>query len=305
MNTVIEADTIPSGAQYSAEEYDDRKWYVRVGRFLRTQANRVAIAAAVLLFLLIFFWPTLFVTIHSGEVGVMYRRFAGGTQTDKLLGEGIKFVPPWDRIYVYNVRVQQIATTLPVLTQEGLTITLDLSIRYHPEIEMVGLLHQRVGPDYPVKVVQPEVESAVRTIMASRPMDDVFGSAQTLIQTIVSESLEQVSQKFVKVDEVLVTKVALPTPVRDVIEGKMVEKEKAEAYEYRLQVAKLEAERLLVEANGIGNYNRVVNATLTPTILTWQGIQATKELATSPNAKTVVIGNRGTDGLPLILGNPQ
>jgi regulator of protease activity HflC (stomatin/prohibitin superfamily) len=305
MNTVIDADSIPSGARYSEEEFEDRRWYVRAGRAIRTQANRVALIAGVLLFLLIFFWPTLFITIHSGEVGVMYRRFAGGTQTDRLLGEGIKFVPPWDRIYIYKVRVQEIKSVLPVLTQEGLSISLDLSIRYHPEIEMVGLLHQRVGEDYALKVVQPEVESAVRTAMAGKPMDEVYGSAQTLIQSIVSESLEQLSQKFIKVDEVLVTQVTLPEAVRNVIEGKMVEKEKAEAYEYRLRVAKLEADRLSVEASGISGYNTVVNASLTPSILQWQGIQATKELATSPNAKTVVIGNSGTGGLPLILGNPQ
>jgi hypothetical protein len=36
-------------------------------------------------------------------------------------------------------------------------------------------------------------------------------------------------------------------------------------------------------------------------VLKWHGIQATQELAKSPNAKVVVIG-AGDAGLPLILG---
>lgn len=303
MSTVIDAaDTLPAGAELCEEELEPpRRWYVRLGRFIRAQGNRVILLLGVLAFLTIFFWSTIFVTINSGEVGVLYKRFGGGTQTDRLLDEGIKFVWPWDKLYIYNVRVQELKGELPVLTQEGLTVKLDISIRYHPEIEMVGLLHQRVGQDYALKVVQPEVYSAIRTIMAANTMNAVYSSAQTLIARIVEESLEQVSQKFIRVDEVLVTQIELPQGIRDMIEEKMVEKEKAASYEFRIQVAEREAARKLIEANGISAYNNVVNASVTPNVLTWHGIQATRELATSPNAKTVVIGRSG-DGLPLILG---
>jgi hypothetical protein len=37
--------------------------------------------------------------------------------------------------------------------------------------------------------------------------------------------------------------------------------------------------------------------------LKWKGIEATRELARSQNAKVVVIG-AGKEGLPIILGNP-
>ena len=303
MSTVIDtADTLPMGSELSEEELEEpRPWYVRVGRFIKAQGNRVMLIIGILLFLLIFFWSTVFVTINAGEVGVLYKRFGGGTQTDRLLGEGIKFVWPWDKLFIYNVRVQELKNELPVLTQEGLTVKLDISIRYHPELEMVGLLHQRVGQDYAIKVVQPEVFSAIRTIMAANTMNVVYSSAQTLIARIVEESLEQVSQKFVRVDEVLVTQVELPESIRQIIEEKMVEKEKAASYEFRMQVAEREAARKVTEANGINTYNTIVNASMTPAVLTWHGIQATKDLALSPNAKTVVIG-RSADGLPLILG---
>ena len=46
----------------------------------------------------------------------------------------------------------------------------------------------------------------------------------------------------------------------------------------------------------------VAELRITPDMLRWQGIVATRELATSNNAKTVVVGS-GKDGLPLILGD--
>jgi hypothetical protein len=44
----------------------------------------------------------------------------------------------------------------------------------------------------------------------------------------------------------------------------------------------------------------VLNSSLTPNLLAWKGVEVTRDLVKSGNAKTVVIGN-GPNGLPLIL----
>ena len=114
------------------------------------------------------------------------------------------------------------------------------------------------------------------------------------------EVLEQASRNYVHIDEVVVRHIELPKAVRDRIEAKLIEKETAEAYEYRLKIATAEAERLRIEAGGLATYNNLVGASLTPNVLQWEALQATKELAKSPNAKTIIIGRTG-DGLPIIL----
>lgn len=272
----------------------------RLWRFIRNQSNRVLLITGVLLFGLAYFWPAIFVTIDSGEVGVMYRRFAGGTVTDRLLGEGLRFVPPWDKLFVYNVRLQEIRHSMSVLTEEGLEIKFDLSIRYRPELELVGLLHQRVGPDYAEKVVVPEVESALRSIAGGQKLDAIYTASQDVVQRVVTEVLEQASRNYVHIDEVVVRHIELPQPVRARIEAKMIEKETAEAYEFRLRIATGEAERQKIEAGGLAVYNGIIGASLSPGVLQWEALQATKELAKSPNAKTIIIG-RTADGLPIIL----
>ena len=71
---------------------------------------------------------------------------------------------------------------------------------------------------------------------------------------------------------------------------------------YRLTREKLEAERKVLEATGIQEYNRLVAGTLTDLTLQYKGIEATLELAKSTNSKVIVIG--GPNGLPIIL-NPD
>jgi len=272
----------------------------RLWRFIRNQSNRVLLITGVLLFGLAYFWPAIFVTIDSGQVGVMYQRFAGGTVTDRLLGEGLRFVPPWDKLFVYNVRLQEIRHSMSVLTEEGLEIKFDLSIRYRPELELVGLLHQRVGPDYAEKVVVPEVESALRSIAGGQKLDTIYTASQDVVQRVVTEVLEQASRNYVHIDEVVVRHIELPQAVRERIEAKMIEKETAEAYEFRLKIATSEAERQKIEAGGLAVYNGIIGASLSPSVLQWEALQATKELAKSPNAKMIIIG-RTADGLPIIL----
>ena len=66
-----------------------------------------------------------------------------------------------------------------------------------------------------------------------------------------------------------------------------------------LQKEKQEAERKRIEAQGISDFQRIVTAGISQQLLEWKGIEATMEIAKSPNAKVVVIGNP-KNGLPVI-----
>ena len=139
--------------------------------------------------------------------------------------------------------------------------------------------------------------------MGQYDAEEIYTTKKGVIQRVVNESLAQVSQRFVKIDNVMITKVDLPAKIEAAIEAKLEIQQQAEAYEFRLKVAEKEAERKFVEAKGIEKYNTTVNASLSDKVLTWQGVRATRELAKSANAKIVVIG--GKDGLPLILNSGQ
>jgi regulator of protease activity HflC (stomatin/prohibitin superfamily) len=107
--------------------------------------------------------------------------------------------------------------------------------------------------------------------------------------------------RFVSVDDVPIERISLPPTIARAIETKLAQQQLDGEYVYRLAVATKEAERKLIEGKGQKAYNELVNSSLTPAMLQWQGIMATEALAKSPNAKVVVVG-AGKSGLPLILG---
>lgn len=268
--------------------------------WLRGAFARFGVVAGVLLFLLIYLTPDILVTVQSGEVGVLFRRLNGGTDTEHVIGEGLTFVAPWDRLFIYNVRVQEARHEMGVLTNDGLHVTLHLSIRYHPERDLVALLHQTVGPDYKDKIVIPEVESVLRTTLGRFGMDQVYGADRGVLQRIISDSLDEVSQKYVSIDDVIVRAVDLPATVNAMIEEKMKQKERLATYAYRLESERKEAERRTIEADGLKRYNEVLASSLTPEILQWRGLEVTRELASSPNSKMLFLGNKEGD-LPILL----
>jgi len=124
------------------------------------------------------------------------------------------------------------------------------------------------------------------------------------LESVLVCSLSYVEDRYVIIDDVLVRAVELPATVRQSIENKVTLSENEKAYEFRLGLEKKEAERKAIEAQGIKQYQDIIKQSLTPDLLRWQGIQATRDLAASPNAKTVVIG-AGKDGMPLILGGDR
>lgn len=271
-----------------------------VEKIIREYTSLMIVTVLVLLFFVIYFWNSIFITIQAGEGGVLYRRFFGGTVVDKVYPEGFHVIAPWDTMTRYNVRYQVIHHEMNALSQKGMRIGIILTIRYKPEYRLLGVLHQNVGPDYPAKIVTPEAEAVIRKIIGEFDAEEVYATKRALIQRIVNEAVAQIAQRYVRIDDMLITRVELPETIRKAIEAKLEERELTLAYEFKLEKEKKEAERKKIEAGGYHEYNSIVDASLTDKILAWRGIQATLELARSNNAKVVIIGS-GRNGLPLIL----
>jgi len=270
----------------------------RLGRAI---VSLLLLFALVLLIVLIVFWSRIVITIMPGEAGVHYQRFLGGTMADFVYPEGIHLIPPWDYMYIYDVRVNTIQHSFDVLTNRGLPIHLDLAIRYQPEYEMVGVLHQKVGPDYLQKIVIPQSESVLRREIGQHNPEDIYTNKEGILSTIISLALEEMSQKYVNVDDIIIRKMSLPSAVKSAIEQKLVYEQQEKSYDFLLEKEQREAQRKEIEASGIREYQRIVKETLDDKLLTWQGINATLSLAESNNTKVVVIGS-GENGLPIILG---
>ncbi|HWA08526.1 MAG TPA: prohibitin family protein [Opitutaceae bacterium] len=254
------------------------------------------------LFLVAFFWNRIFIKVDAGEAGVLYRLFGGGTVTDQPpYGEGLHVIFPWNKMFIYNARVQQVADDFTVLSQDGLAIHVEVSIRYRPQYEFLGKLHKDVGYDYVDKVVKPEIQAQFRFVLGQYKPDEIYTSQGFIVQTVVQGALAEISERYILLDDLLLKSVTLPRPVAESIESKLRAQQLAQEFDYRLATETKEAQRKKIEAEGIRNFQDTITGSgISEQFLRFKGIEATLELAKSPNAKIVIIGG-GDDRLPLIL----
>ncbi|MEO5332751.1 MAG: prohibitin family protein [Magnetococcus sp. YQC-5] len=251
-----------------------------------------------------FIWPHIFITIHAGEAGVLYRRFAGGTVLDRVYAEGFWMIFPWNVMTIYDIRVQAIKHDFTVLSADGLPIHLMLLIRFQPEYDTLAVLHQRVGPDYVAKIVVPTVESVIRKSIGRFRQDEIYQTKKGILASIVLLAIQEAGRKYVHMDDVIIRTIELPASIQQAIENKLVYEQELASYEFRLRKEAQEKSRKEIEAQGIQTYQKIIAQSLDENILHWHGIEATKALANSANAKVVVIGS-GKSGLPLIGSIPM
>ena len=244
-------------------------------------------------------------TINSGEVGVLYKTFGGGVVTNQPpLGEGFHVIAPWNKVFVYNVRQQELLEReMLVLSANGLEIRLDASVLYQPTAATVGFLHQTRGQDYLTSVIMPAIRSATRSVVGRYTPEQLYSTKRDAIQSeIYDETKKIVEPQYIQLNAVLVRDVTLPPTIKTAIESKLKQEQESLEYEFRLVTAAKEAEKQIIEAKGKADANRILSASLNDQILQDKGIEATIKLSESPNSKVIIIGG-GKSGMPIILGN--
>ncbi len=251
----------------------------------------------------LFFWPFFVVTVHAGEAGVEWSRFQGGTILDRVYPEGTHLINPFNKFFVYNIRKQTVSHEMTALTVNGLPVQISLSIRYQPEYQFLPVLHQRIGPDYLNVIVLPEVEAVIRNVIGRFTPEELFTTQGGVLERLVVGAFTAVGKNFITLDNVVVRRITLPQNLTSAIEAKLTQEQLMLEYDFRLNREQREAERKAIEARGIEQYNRTVTASLGENLLRWEGIRATRDLATCTNSKVIVIGS-GRGGLPVIL-NPE
>ncbi len=245
------------------------------------------------------------VTIGSGERGVLYETLGSGVVTDEPpLGEGFHIIAPWNKVFVYNVRQQELfEREMSVLSSNGLEIKLDASVLYQATTETVAKLHQTRGEDYLQSVIIPAIRSATRSVVGRYTPEQLYSTKRDAIQKEIFEETKKILEpQYIQLNSVLVRDVTLPPTIKEAIERKLKQEQESLEYEFRLVTADKEAQKQRIEAQGKADANRILSASLTDKILQDKGIEATIKLSESPNSKVIVIGS-GDSGMPIILGN--
>ena len=261
------------------------------------------------LFIVLGIASTSVIQINPGEIGV--KILFGNIQKD-VLGSGLHFVNPLLEIQKIDVKTLNYTMSgvndegnkagddaIRVLTSDGLEVTIDLTVLYRVVAADAPKLLRETGNDYKDKIVRPITRTKIRDNAVYYQAVDLFGNKRDEFQQRIYKSIESDFQKRgLMLEQLLVRNITLPNSVKASIESKINAEQDAKKMEFVLQKEQQEAERKRVEAQGIADYQRIINTGLTAQQLQYEQIKAMKELSLSTNAKVIVLGKGNS---PLIL----
>ncbi len=237
--------------------------------------------------------------VGTGHVGVLT---LFGRVTGERLGEGIHLINPLKTNNEMSIQTQTLKESANVPSSEGLMMSLDTSLIYHLNPDRATEVFRKIGADYENLVVEPTLRSAIREATASHSANALYtGEREMVAKQIYDQLTSELNKRGLTVENVLLRDIQLPATLKAAIEAKQQAEQESLAMNFRLQKETQEAQRKRIEAAGVRDFQQIVAQGITPSLLEWKGIEATENLAKSPNSKVVVIGNN-KNGLPLILG---
>jgi prohibitin 1 len=290
-------DTSPLGGRMTntGKTFDVGGSFSGMPGFALFRSRLLKIAAVVLILFLLVASVT---SIPTGNVGVLT---LFGRVTGDILGEGIHLINPLKSVQKLSVQTQSVKESANTPSNEGLMLALDTSLLFRLDRAKAAQVYQTVGENYAEKIVEPTLRAAIRASTSSHSANALYTNARELVQQQIQEELTtQLAARGVIVEAVLLRDVQLPAMLKSSIEAKQQAEQDALRMSFILQKEKQEAERKRIEAQGIADFQKIVAQGISPQLLEWKGIEATEKLATSNNAKVVIVGNP-KNGLPLVL----
>lgn len=238
-----------------------------------------------------------FTVIPAGNVGVVD---FFGTVSENTLKSGINFVNPLARVVKMSIKTQEVKEVMDVPSKEGLTVQLEVSVLYHLNPEKAADVYKTVGEDYVSIILEPQFRSVTRGVTASFEAKALYTSEREhLSQLLLTEIVKATTDRGITVESAPLRRVTLPAGLSASIEQKLQSEQESQRMQFVLTKEKQEADRKRIEAQGISDFQKIVNQGLNQQLLQWKGIEATEKLANSQNTKVIIVG--GKDGLPLIM----
>jgi regulator of protease activity HflC (stomatin/prohibitin superfamily) len=249
------------------------------------------------------------IQIDAGNIGV--KKLFGKVQKD-VLGSGLHFINPLLEVEKMDIKTQNYTMSgvhdegaksnddaIRILTADGLEVTIDLTVLYKVLPSEAPRILVETGLDYTDKIVRPITRTSIRNNAVYYDAVSLYSTRRDEFQQRIFSTIDNdFKNRGLALEQLLVRNITLPSSVKAAIELKINAEQEAQKMQFVLQKEKQEAERKRVEAQGISDYQNIINQSLTERQLQYEQIKAMKELATSANSKTIIMGRGNT---PVIL----
>lgn len=270
--------------------------------------GKPVMAFGVVIFLFSIMWSSI-VQVDAGHVGV--QKLFGQVRPD-VLNSGLHFINPMLDIEMLETRTQNYTMSgvhnegnqvgddaIRVLSADGLEVTIDLTVLFKVVAESAPKLFKQTGLDYKDKIVRPISRTKIRDNAVYYDAVALYSTKRDEFQDRIYKAIDDdFKKRGLLLENLLIRNIALPTSVKNAIESKINAEQEAQKMQFVLQKERQEADRKRVEAQGIADYQRIINESLTDKQLQYEQIKTMKDLAASNNAKIIIMGKGNT---PMIL----
>ncbi len=252
---------------------------------------------------------SMIVVIDAGEVGAVV---IFGRVQESTLESGIHLVPPYANIVKYPVRLREYSlsggNSVQAIVINGLSISIDSTTLYAISPERAGDVYSRVAVSISAleqSILMPTIRSAIRDVCSEYLAEEIYSTKRTEVTDEIEEVIKGYMEPLgVRIERFMIRAIQLPKVVDDAIQRKISIEEDMKAMEYTKQKAEQQREIKIIEARGLAEAQRIINATLTPNYLQHEAIQAYRELAGSDNTTFVILPtNPNASGMPIILNS--
>jgi regulator of protease activity HflC (stomatin/prohibitin superfamily) len=251
------------------------------------------------------------VQVGVGQVGV---QTLFGQVQPRVLQPGLSLVNPLVDVTRFDTRTQNYTMSsvrtegqqagddaIRVLSADGLEVVIDLTVLYHVVPAQAPKILATIGEDYQDKIVRAISRTRIRDNAVYYDAVALYSTRREEFQTRILAAIEKdFRTNGLQLDQLLIRNIQLPQSVKASIESKISAEQDAQKMQFVLQKEKQEAERKRVEAQGIADYQRIVNTELSDKLLQYENIKANQAIATSPNAKVIIMGG-GRGAQPQLL----
>lgn len=242
----------------------------------------------ILLFaLLVGFLTTSCVTINPGEVGVISKR---GKIKDKIYEPGRIAYNPFNTVlYRVPTRTVNLEVRLALPSKEGLNVNAEISILYRIKPSSAIKVVEEVGMSYENTLILSVFRSKSADICAEFLAKDMHsGNRQEIEEEILIEMNRMLADRGFEIEAVLMKSISLPEGLYTAIESKLSAEQEAQRMQFVLDRERAEAERKLIEAEGIKNAQMVLTEGLNENVIQWRSLEVFENLSNSPNAKVII-----------------
>jgi regulator of protease activity HflC (stomatin/prohibitin superfamily) len=237
--------------------------------------------------------------VRPGEVGIRQKL---GKLSDKIHTQGpVVFNPFTSKVIKADIQTNDLELALNLPSKEGLSINAQISILYRLEKDKVPTIIRTFGLNYE-GIISNVFRSASADVCSRFFAKDMHSGMRATIEEEIKKQMGTIlDSQGIIIESVLLKSIQLPDGLSRSIERKLQAEQEAMRMEFVLQQEKLEAERVIIQAEGTRDAQKILSQGLSEQILKLRSIEAFMELSKSPNSKVII-----TDGkTPFLISGEQ